>query len=479
MFFSLLSNRVPAWLPYLAVGLSAASGILLWVATSAGDVRELQRNLALDSVLAPFGSTGLMGSTELSPGISLVEHVVHALTLLLVILCILSIFVARSASEHRLLAERSLENLVLASEERRKAERSVDSFFNVSITPMCVIGFDGFAKRLNAPWASLLGYSEIQLMSQPLIDFVHPDDRAATVGMLADLEHGANVFGFENRLLTSTGDSRWFNWNATTVPVEQIIVANAKDITESKEREFLNETKTAKLMRSNSDLERFAFMASHDMQEPLRMVASFAQQLSKHYKGQLDPRADRYINYVVDGALRMQGMISALLSYSRLEQSNPVMVSIETEDVMRVALRNLQTAILESEAQVSFDPLPVLHADPSLLAHLFQNLIANALKFRRDLPPRIHVSAQASEQEWIFLVEDQGIGIRAEDSERVFDLFQRLHSKSEYPGSGMGLSICQKIVQRHNGRIWVDSIVGQGSKFYFSIPGNQVVSSHA
>lgn len=199
------------------------------------------------------------------------------------------------------------------------------------------------------------------------------------------------------------------------------------------------------------------------------MVASYAQQLTKHYKGQLDARADRYIAYVVDGALRMQGMISSLLSYSRMEQNRPVYENLSTVDSVAVALRNLQTAIQESAAVVTYDPLPSLRADPAMLTHLFQNLVGNAIKFRGGGAPRVHISASEGDGEWIFSVADEGIGIRPEDAERVFGLFQRLHSKAEYPGSGMGLAICQKIVQRHGGRIWVESEVGKGSRFYFSV----------
>lgn len=409
------------------------------------------------------------GLSGIGEGDAARRHLPAAATLLMACSFTVAVFVARDARRHRKAAEEALERLSRETAERLRAEHAVDTFFALSITPMCVMGFDGYPKRLNAAWEALVGLPAAVLEARPVIEFVHAADIEATRGMLMDLEHGAKVIGFENRVVSPDGTVRWLSWNAVAIADQQVFMINAKDITERKVHEFEAATRTEKLERSNADLERFAFMASHDLQEPLRMVASYAQQLTKHYKGQLDARADRYIAYVVDGALRMQGMISSLLSYSRMEQNRPVYENLSTVDSVAVALRNLQTAIQESAAVVTYDPLPSLRADPAMLTHLFQNLVGNAIKFRGGGAPRVHISASEGDGEWIFSVADEGIGIRPEDAERVFGLFQRLHSKAEYPGSGMGLAICQKIVQRHGGRIWVESEVGKGSRFYFSV----------
>ncbi len=357
----------------------------------------------------------------------------------------------------------------LVARAKGAAEHTVDSFFSVSNSLLCVLGYDGNARRLNRAWEKLLGVPLNTLQSQPLFTLIHPDDSAATGETLCHIASGDHVTSFENRMRCADGSYRWLAWNATAVPGERSFFCTVKDITERKQEQISDQTAHLCLLRSNDDLERFAFMASHDLQEPLRMVASFAQQLEKHYKGRLDDRADRYINYVVDGALRMQNLIGSLLSYARLEQSTPVFANIPTESSLRNAIHNLQSAIQESSADITFAPLPVLHADASLLTHLFQNLLANSIKFHGSQPPKIHISAERQGPDWIFQVEDHGLGVPANESERIFGLFQRLHSKSEYPGSGMGLAICQKILEYHGGRIWTDPSAVSGARFLFSL----------
>jgi signal transduction histidine kinase len=224
------------------------------------------------------------------------------------------------------------------------------------------------------------------------------------------------------------------------------------------------------LARSNRDLEQFAYVASHDLQEPLRMVATYTQLLAERYRGKLDADADKYIHYAVDGALRMQKLVQDLLSFSRVGRQGFALETTECDAVLQAALTNLEGAIRESGAVVEHAQLPVLVADSSQLVQVFQNLIGNAIKFRGSEPPRIRVSAESSGKEWVFSVADNGIGIAAEHRENVFVIFRRLHTQSEYPGSGIGLSICKKIIEHHGGRIWVDSQPGRGSVFQFTLP---------
>lgn len=226
----------------------------------------------------------------------------------------------------------------------------------------------------------------------------------------------------------------------------------------------------AALERSNQDLEQFAYVASHDLQEPLRMVATYTQLLAERYRGQLDENADKYIHYAVDGALRMQTLIQDLLAFSRAGRRSESLQQTDCNSVMEVALDNLQAAIEESRAQIFHHDLPAVVADRSQLIQLFQNLIGNGIKFRGCEPPRIEVSATRHGEEWIFSVADNGIGIASEDSETIFVIFKRLHTGAEYPGSGIGLAICKKIVERHGGRIWVESQPGQGATFKFTLP---------
>jgi len=230
------------------------------------------------------------------------------------------------------------------------------------------------------------------------------------------------------------------------------------------------------LARSNRDLEQFAYVASHDLQEPLRMVATYTQLLAERYEGKLDDSADKYIHYAVDGALRMQKLVQDLLAFSRVGRHGMALVSTDCNVVVQAALLNLEAAILESRAVVTPDQLPVVMADGSQLAQVFQNLIGNAIKFHGSGAPVIKVRAEAKAREWIFSVEDNGIGIAAEQVEDIFVIFRRLHAREEYSGNGIGLSICKKIIEHHGGRIWVESEPGQGSTFKFTIPVKAVPS---
>ncbi len=224
------------------------------------------------------------------------------------------------------------------------------------------------------------------------------------------------------------------------------------------------------LARSNRDLEQFAYVASHDLQEPLRMVATYTQLLAERYRGKLDGDADKYIHYAVDGALRMQKLVQDLLAFSRVGRQGFALQSTDCNTVLQVALKNLETATQESGAIIEHAELPTLMADSSQLLQVFQNLIGNAIKFRGAQPPLIRVHAELVGKEWIFSVEDNGIGIAAEHIQSVFVVFRRLHTRAEYPGNGIGLSICKKIIEQHGGRIWIESEAGKGSSFRFALP---------
>lgn len=225
------------------------------------------------------------------------------------------------------------------------------------------------------------------------------------------------------------------------------------------------------LARSNAELEQFAYVASHDLQEPLRMVASYVQLLAKRYQGKLDQDADDFIHYAVDGSQRMQNLINDLLAFSKVTTKGKVLKSVDMEVVLQHVLANLQTAIQESKALVTHDPLPTLLSDPTHMIQLLQNLIGNAIKFcSANRTPIIHIGVVKQDEEWLFSVRDNGIGFDPKYQDRIFLIFQRLHNKTKYPGTGIGLSICKKIVEQHGGKISVESEVGQSTTFYFTLP---------
>ena len=239
------------------------------------------------------------------------------------------------------------------------------------------------------------------------------------------------------------------------------------------ERQRTEETLTNKnlaLQRSNAELEQFAYVASHDLQEPLRMITGYTQLLVKRYQGKLDLNADEYINFAVDGAKRMQGLINDLLTYSRVGTRGKAFALADCEIILRNALASLEVAIQESGATVTHDPLPTVLGDEGQLGQLFQNLISNAIKYRDNKSPEIHVSSKREGKAWLFSVKDNGIGIDPRYAERIFVIFQRLHTRDEYPGTGIGLALCKKIIERHGGSIWVESAPGEGATFYFTIP---------
>ena len=282
------------------------------------------------------------------------------------------------------------------------------------------------------------------------------------------------AMGHQRPLAALRADGVEFPVEATisqcTVGGETLFTAIVRDITERKRAEAELAKQAEDLARSNVELERFAYVASHDLQEPMRTVRSFAQLLQRRYASQLTGDGEEYLRFITDGVQRMQTLINDLLAYSRVTSQGGAFGHADCTQILRMVLDSLQASIESKGAGVTFDPLPVVIGDATQLGQVFQNLIVNAIKFHGDDPPRIHVSVKEEPGEWVFSVADNGIGIAPEYFERIFIIFQRLHTIEEYGGTGIGLAICKKIVERHGGRIWVESAVGKGSTFSFSVP---------
>jgi PAS domain S-box-containing protein len=311
------------------------------------------------------------------------------------------------------------------------------------------------------------------LSPETFVNSLHPDDRAAMQAWMSACLGGLEPPDLEFRVCLPDGSVRYLNGRGHLVQQgaeNSRMVGVAQDITERKRAQEALLLRTEELKRSNTELEQFAYVASHDLQEPLRMVSSYVQLLARRYQGKLDADADEFIAFAVDGAKRMQHLINDLLAFSRVTTKGHEFKPVEAEAALKQALANLKAAIEESQANVISDPLPVVKADSGQLTQLFQNLVGNAIKFRSKEPPGVRVSVERRATEWEFSVQDDGIGIEPQHLERIFVIFQRLHTVADYPGTGIGLAICKKIAERHGGRLWVTSEPGVGSAFHFTIP---------
>ncbi|MDQ7785682.1 MAG: ATP-binding protein [Desulfomonilaceae bacterium] len=333
-----------------------------------------------------------------------------------------------------------------------------------------ILGADGTIFYCNARLASLLQKPMEEIVGGSILRFV-PEEYSASFEALLHRGLETPQKG-EFELRSHGGNIVACHVSTSPFSVEEApnICMIVTDLTERKRAENTLKHTLADLTRSNADLEKFAYVASHDLQEPLRNIANCLQMLRKKYKDKIDADADRYIDYAVEGAGRLQVLIKDLLHYSRVAtRVNPPQL-VDCEKVLDRTVRGLTAAVTDVGAVITHDPLPTIPADETQLFQVFQNLIENAVRFRREEPLRVHVSAVKNEKEWIFSVKDNGIGIESQHFDRIFAIFQRLHSRRKYDGTGMGLAIVKKVVDRHGGRVWVESELGQGSTFHFSMP---------
>ena len=345
------------------------------------------------------------------------------------------------------------------------------SAFSDSLEMLCTVQFDGRITEANASLLDALGYREAEVLGSSSLDHVHAEDQGATVERAAELLAGVHVTAFENRYRCRDGSYRWLAWSARTEPGQAQVHCAARDVTESRRHRDLVDKLLVELERSNTDLAQFAYVASHDLSEPLRMVSSYVQLLASRYEGQLDADADEFIGYAVDGATRMKALIDDLLAYSRSGGDVAVRRPVDCGALVRSAVADLEWAMGDTGAAIEVGDLPVVDGDPGQLSQLFQNLLSNALKFvTADVPARVRVTAHRKNDAWCFSVADNGIGIAAANRDRVFLMFKRLHGRTQYPGTGIGLALCHKIVTRFGGNIWLADDTEEGCEFLFTVP---------
>ncbi|MGC0774403.1 MAG: PAS domain S-box protein [Candidatus Acidiferrum sp.] len=343
---------------------------------------------------------------------------------------------------------------------------------------MVVVNQGGEIVLLNVQAEKQFGYSRDELVGQKVTNIIPEGfaERLVSDALRSVEEALAQQIGTGIELTGRRKDKSEFPIELMLSPLESaegiLVTAAIRDITTRKKAEANLLNKVEELNRSNEELGQFAYIASHDLQEPLRMVASYTQLLSRRYKGKLDSDADEFIAFAVDGAGRMQRLIQDLLAYSRVGTKGQELLATSSEEALQQALINLRGAIAERGALVTHDPLPNVLADEMQLVQLFQNLVGNAIKYQNSGIPKVHITAaQNGRQKWTFSVRDNGLGIDPQYFEKIFGMFQRLHKREEFAGTGIGLAICKKIVERHGGNISVESEPGHGSTFRFALTG--------
>jgi PAS domain S-box-containing protein len=370
------------------------------------------------------------------------------------------------AVEEDITEKKRMEEILQASETRYRGifEGVQDAIIVVSLTTEIL--------DVNARACQMFDYSRGEMLSKIVDDLVPEEYLGIIPGDLSP----PNIPDTPVEMVAIRSDGAPFPVEITArlqeIGDETVILVVVRDIAKRKHVEKALEQSKLELERSNTDLEQFASIASHDLREPLRAISGFAHLLEKRYGDRMDAEADEYIDYILGGTKRLQELIDALLAYSQVGTKGKAFEPTDCEEILERVTSNLTLAIEESGAVITHDPLPILKGDKVQLEQLLQNLISNAIKFCGKDRPEVHIGLQRKNTEWEFSIKDNGIGIEPQFADRIFTIFQRLHTQEEYPGTGLGLAICKRILERHGGQIWVESELGKGSTFYFTIPVN-------
>jgi PAS domain S-box-containing protein len=362
----------------------------------------------------------------------------------------------------------------LAEEAQVASEIRYRRLFETAQDGILILDADtGQIVEVNPFLITMLGFSRDQFLGKKLWEIGLFKDIVANKENFEELQRKEYVRYEDMPIETADGQRIAVEFVSSVYEVnnKKVIQCNIRNITVRKKLEEDLVIKAAELARSNIELQQFAYIASHDLQEPLRAISGFTELLVKRYHGKIDEKADTYIDFITEGTTRMQQMIQDLLTYSRVQTQVHEFVRIDSNTSLDLALSDLQVATKEHNAIITNDPLPSIFADQEQITKMFQNLIGNAIKFHKPgVVPKVHISAKQDKNNWIFSVSDNGIGINQQYADRIFKIFQRLHTRDEYPGTGIGLAICKRIAEQHGGTIWIESVPGSGSTFYFTIP---------
>jgi len=351
-----------------------------------------------------------------------------------------------------------------------RQQEAFDRFFMLSLDLLCIAGVDGYFRRLNPAFESTLGWTLDELTGRPFLDFVHPDDVAATVAEVGKLSTGIPTIKFENRYRCKDGSYRWLAWTSAPDP-DGTLFAVARDVTAERHAQLDLQRAKDDAERANAELETFSYSVSHDLRAPLRAIDGFARILAEDHGEQLDPEAMRVVGVIRTNTLRMGQLIDDLLQFSRLGRRELVSRAIDMEALARSAAEEILAAAAGRAIDLRVEPMPSAVGDPSLFRQVWINLIGNATKYTRDQAPAVVTVRGASVgRDLVYSVADNGVGFDMRYVDKLFGVFQRLHAATEFEGTGVGLALVRRIVQRHGGRAWAEGMLGQGATFSFSLP---------
>ncbi|MCY1528273.1 Adaptive-response sensory-kinase SasA [compost metagenome] len=361
-------------------------------------------------------------------------------------------------------------SIISFNHQLEQSSAELQDIMDYSVDVICTLDKQGNFVKVNAASKTLWDYEPAELIGHNLKNLVHEDNHAEITPVIEQIISGGLSANFENRIIRKDGKVLSMTWSARWKEKEKLIYCIARDATAIKEAEYKLQKRAKELAYSNEELEQFAYIASHDLQEPLRMVSSFLTQLEKKYKDQLDDKARQYIHFAVDGAVRMRRIILDLLEYSRVGKKKEQLELVDISEVVKQVVQFCRTTIEEKNAEVVWDNLPTVKTLRIPVQQMLQNLIGNALKYQKEgVKPVVRITAEEEKDHWKIAVIDNGIGIDPQFFDKIFIAFQRLHNNSEYSGSGIGLAICKKIAEKYDIRLWVESELDKGSAFFFTI----------